>query len=446
MRKKIFLILAITVSAFAFSANASAQQRFVASVTGPQEVPDRGSAGTGLCQVVLNAAETSFTVNCTYSGLTSSANAGHIHINGPVGVNSPVRFNFGTITGTSGTIGPLTFAVTPAEVADLRAKGWYVNIHTVNFPGGEIRGQVKIVSTPADFDGDGRTNIRVYRPTASAFYTLNNLNNSAPNNIFTNFFNGGSTLNSASDDYDGDGRSDFVLLFTFNGGLFHRILLTATNTVREVQFGLATDQVIPGDYDGDGKTDIAVFRRSTGFWYILQSSNNQFYGEAYGENSGDFRDIAVAGDFDKDGKADLTVIRGSSDGLIWFTRRSSDRTSRAVLFGGASAPGADFIFPAAQIDFDGDGIQDRMVVRDPNNTNPQTGDPRTIFIQRSSNNTVFNLQFGIDTDTMLFGDYDGDGKTDIVARRAVSGQLIWFIYQSSNAQVRIVPFGAPGDQ
>ncbi|MEJ7862171.1 MAG: hypothetical protein WKF90_11130 [Pyrinomonadaceae bacterium] len=62
MRKNIYLILAITVSVFAFSADASAQQRFVASVTGPQEVPDRNSPGKGLCQIVLNTAETSFTI------------------------------------------------------------------------------------------------------------------------------------------------------------------------------------------------------------------------------------------------------------------------------------------------------------------------------------------------------------------------------------------------
>lgn len=440
MQRRLFLILAICVSAFVFSANASAQQRFVASVTGPQEVPDRGSPGKGLCQIVLNTAETSFTVTCTYSGLTSSAQAGHIHINGPVGVNTPVRFNFGTLSGTSGTIGPLTFDVTLAEVADLRAKGWYVNIHTVNFPGGEIRGQVKIVSTPADLDGDGRTNIRVFRPGASAFYTLNNLNNSLMTNFFTNFFAGGVAfpVNSASDDYDGDGRGDLVLLRALDNALYWRILQTATNTVREVQFGASTtDQALPADYDGDGKTDIAVFRRSTGFWYILQSSNNQLQAEGFGQTG----DLGMVGDFDKDGKSDLTIIRNTANGLGWFTRRSSDRNTQVALWGVAAT---DFLLPAAQIDIDGDGIQDRMVVRGPNPAQP--GNPTTFYILRSSNNQPFVLQWGLDTDMPLFGDYDGDGKTDIVARRAVSGQLIWYIYQSSNGQGRAVPFGAPGDQ
>lgn len=57
--------------------------------------------------------------------------------------------------GTSGTIGPLTFDITAQDVADLNAKKWYFNIHTTNFPGGEIRGQAKNTFTPFDRDGDG---------------------------------------------------------------------------------------------------------------------------------------------------------------------------------------------------------------------------------------------------------------------------------------------------
>ena len=447
MQRKWFLLLIASVSLMIFSATALAQQKFVGHLNGIQEVPPVNSTGNGVCTVTLNSTETQITVNATFRGLLSPANAGHIHNMGPVGVNGPVRFPFTGVSGTSGTLGPFTFPVTAADVADLRAKRLYCNIYSTNFPGGEIRGQVKIVSTPFDFDGDGRTDLRVRRNGATGFYTLFSVNNS----VATNFFGGANPLNSASDDYDGDGRGDF-LLYTFPGDILWRILQTATNTSRDVLWGNTTvlgDQLLPADYDGDGKTDVAVFRRSTGVWYIIQSSNNQQQVELFGA----LNDLGMVGDFDKDGKSDLTIIRGTPNGVGWFTRRSSDNKVQIVLWGGGTTmPAGDFIFPANQVDVDGDGRQDHLVRRDPNvppQGTPQQGDPVTYHILRSSDNQALSFQWGLDTDATLFGDYDGDGKTDFVARRTIGGELVWFILQSSNnynrSQPRTVRFGTTGD-
>ncbi len=441
MRRKIFLMLAICVSAFVFSNTTLAQQKFNVGVNAVQEVPVRPSNGRGSCVVTLNTAETQFTVSCTYSGTTSNVVAAHIHTMGPVGVNSAVRFNFNFTGGTSGTIGPLTFNVTPAEVADLRAHGWYVNIHTVNFPGGEIRGQVKQATQPFDFDGDGRTDIRVFRPSANGFFTLNSINNSVS---FNSFVSTGGTINSASDDYDGDGRGDLVAFATQGTARLWRILQTGTNTVREVQWGLADpaiDQILPADYDGDGKTDIAVYRRTTGIWYIIRSSDNQMQAEVFGLGP---NDLAVVGDFDKDGKNDLTVIRGNIGiGFSWFTRRSSDGIMQTVFWGGPPTGQSDAVFASAPIDIDGDGRQDHLIQRDSNGTT--TGGNLTYFVRRSSDGQPFVLQWGLDTDTRLLGDYDGDGRTDIVSRRTINNQYVWYIYQSSNGQGRAVTFGTTGD-
>jgi hypothetical protein len=159
-------------------------------------------------------------------------------------------------------------------------------------------------------------------------------------------------------------------------------------------------------------------------------------------------DLGHVGDFDKDGKNDLTVIRPTDNGTGWFTRRSSDGAMSVVFWGGVGAPAVDSFFPpTAQMDIDGDGRQDHMIVRDPNGNT--TGDPMTYWIRRSSDGQPFVLQWGLDTDERLFGDYDGDGKTDIVARRSINGQLVWFILLSSNnynpAQWRIVYWGTTGD-
>jgi len=52
-------------------------------------------------------------------------------------------------------------------------------------------------------------------------------------------------------------------------------LKSSTNytTFLAASWGVATDIPVPGDFDGDGKADIAVYRPSTGAWFILQSSS-----------------------------------------------------------------------------------------------------------------------------------------------------------------------------
>jgi Tol biopolymer transport system component len=304
----------------------------------------------------------------------------------------------------------------------------------------------RAIFTPFDTDGDGRSDVRAYRPSASTFYVFNSSNNSLSAYSFGG--TGESTfITGLSDDYDGDGRSDLVTINTAGGVYTWRILQTGSNTVRSVQWGLSTDQTVQADYDGDGRTDIATYRRSTGIWYILLSSNNQPRYEYWGQGPNDF---GMVGDFDGDGINDLTVVRPGSSGnpATWFTRRSSDGAMAVDYWGGGVSGATDSLFPAINPDIDGDGIRDRMVVRDPDNTT--IGNQTTYFIQRSSDRSIFAMPWGLDTDVRHFGDYDGDGKTDFATRRDINGQLVWFILLSSNnyntTQHRTIYWGITGDQ
>src|SRR5688572_634560 len=121
-----------------------AERRLQATLSGAQQVPAVASSGTGVGTVVLNTAETQITVDLTFSGLTSNANMAHIHGPPGSGANAGVLFDFtaSTPAATSGTVPTQVFAINATQVAQLKAGELYFNVHTANFGGGEIRGQI----------------------------------------------------------------------------------------------------------------------------------------------------------------------------------------------------------------------------------------------------------------------------------------------------------------
>ncbi len=416
------------VSAMMFSITAAAQQRFSVSLNGRQEVPASNSSGSGDCSIVLNAAETQFTILCNYRNLTANVQQAHIH-----DISGPIRFDLGFSGGTSGTIGPRTFNATGAQIADLRANRYYVNIHTPNFPAGEIRGQIKRANIPYDFDGDGRTDIVVYRRSDTTVYTLNSLENNFTAIPFGTG-SGDNFINNIPGDFDGDGRADLVMIKVGTDNVITWIILqSGTNTYRIERWGSgSSDAITPSDYDGDGKLDIAVFRRQTGVWYILESSTGN---ARVVPNFGAPNDLPVIGDYDGDGKADLCVIRLEGGSLVWWILSSSTGQAQKSYWGVAG----DSIFFFFQIDVDGDGKQDLMVQR---NVNGQ----HVYFVRRSSDGEQYALTWGLQSFFPLFGDYDGDGKTDFVNRQTINGQYRWHIFQSATQTYRAYDFGQSGDQ
>jgi hypothetical protein len=154
---------------------------FTADLSAANEVPPPVvvSAGTGLATIVLDPTAQTLQVNATFSGLTSNDVAAHIHCCQPLGINAGVATTLPAFSGfplgvTAGTYSSQVFDLTQtliynpafinlqsgldpatrlaqaeaALIAGIIGGQSYFNIHTVNFPGGEIRGQLSQVPGP----------------------------------------------------------------------------------------------------------------------------------------------------------------------------------------------------------------------------------------------------------------------------------------------------------
>jgi predicted phage baseplate assembly protein len=118
---------------------------FTATLVGAQEVPPVISSGTASANLQVDLSSGSLTGSVTFSGLTSNATAAYL-LDGAVGTNGEVVLAL--VGGSGGTSGIWTVPpgkmLTPPQIAHLRAGLLYVNLQSVNFPGGEIRAQLQL--------------------------------------------------------------------------------------------------------------------------------------------------------------------------------------------------------------------------------------------------------------------------------------------------------------
>jgi Cu/Zn superoxide dismutase len=121
-------------------ASGPATKTYHATLSSAQEVPPTTSAGQGSGEFTVNPATKQVTWTVSYSGLTGPALAAHIHGPAAPGANAGVLVNLAP----SGVANPLqgSATLTDAQMADLMAGKGYVNIHTAQNKGGEIRGQI----------------------------------------------------------------------------------------------------------------------------------------------------------------------------------------------------------------------------------------------------------------------------------------------------------------
>ncbi len=294
------------------------------------------SAGTLTAPTgILNTGNLTFTANgnyaCKISGTLPGAN-GHdqLNVTGTVNLNNarlaPIPWG-----GFRPAIGD-SFTILKNDGADA-INGTFLNAPEGAVFGGALNSAFRITyrggdgndivitrvnRASFDFDGDGRSEVSSFSPSSgtwSATLTGSNANFSVQWGL------SGDKL--APADYDGDNKTDVAV---FRDGVWW-ILNSFNNSVTTVQFGLPGDLPVPNDFDGDGRADIAVWRPSDGVWYESRSLGNQFFAQGFGQNG----DKPLLGDFDGDGIGDLAVYR-PQDG-VWHLFMSATNSYVAFPFG-----------------------------------------------------------------------------------------------------------------
>jgi subtilisin-like proprotein convertase family protein len=255
------------------------------------------------------------------------------------------------------------------------AGGWELKITTSSGLPGVVT---------SDFNGNGTSDIAVYRPTTGEWFVQNQAGVSwgVPGDM------------PVAGDYDGDGITDRAVYRPSTGVWF-------VQNQAAVTWGAPGDIPVPGDYHGAGSTQRAVFRPSAGTWLVENGA-----GAVWGQPG----DIPVPGDYDGDLTTDFAVYRPSTG--AWFVLGLAP-----VVWG---IPG-DIPVPG---DYDGDGVMDVAVYRPSAGQWLVNGQPAVVW--------------GIPGDMPEPADYNGDGMTDFAVFRPSSG--VWLI-----EGVGAFVWGAAGD-
>jgi len=183
-----------------------------------------------------------------------------------------------------------------------------------------------------DYNADNIDDVAVYRPSAtpggqSTWWWMSN-------NVLTVFAWGTDIDFPAPGDYDGDNRSDYAVQRPTGGDGNFWIWNSNTSTYTITQFGTASDSVVPGDYDGDLRTDLAVIRVVSGTyqWTYRPSGGGADVVAVWGDLA---TDLPAPGDYNGDGRWDFAIWRPGAQSAFW-AQRTDNGASIVTQWGAAT--------------------------------------------------------------------------------------------------------------
>ena len=223
-------------------------------------------------------------------------------------------------------------------------------------------------------------------------------------------------------DYDGDGKTDFVMYDAATGNWLVRLSTMSYSLYSlDAMLGGPGYALVTADFDGDRKTDPAVYQESTGTWLIKLSDSGYALVTLAGWLGGSGY-TAVPTDYDGDGKADPAVYQASTG--EWRIRMSGSGYATLLKTLGAGC------LPVPK-DFDGDRLADLAVYE------LATGNWQ-VMLSGSEDAVVPVASFGGNGWLAIPMDVDGDGKTDAAVYQSSTGvwkimlsAMGYFVYDSS---------------
>lgn len=409
---------------------------------------------------------------------------------GDAGIEEPVpgnyddSYNVGTGVAYRNTE-PAVYNRSTGKWAILRPNGQVQVVNASSFQAGDI-------PAPGDYDGDGRTDIAVFRPSTSAFIvngtTLTTFGvfgdipltsplvyrnivtttatialstgtdtgikgdnrTSSRRPVFTGVTTPGAVVDLIRVDTANPANSVVVGSATADGSGVYSIglspaadLLNGSYTVQARARNLGgavgpassplTVKLVTteGDYNGDGISDLAVFRRvnpSQIDWFVKGSAAVTF-------GAGGL-DVPLAADFNGDGKLEPAIYRQTT--AEWFSRRPG-AAGDLLTPNGFGWANVDIPVPA---DYDGDGKTDIAVYRPQSPLTASNGAGNWYIRNANGTATVINTpNFALAGDIPVPGDYNGDGIDEPAFYRPSSST--WFILGPGGLSA--VPFGGPND-